>query len=84
MAALEIRVQCGDCGAFWTEIYPDGLGGDESYSSPDDPKPCACESQYELQGEARESEPARGRRNADDGTPWTHQLGYGKTKGEDG
>jgi len=42
------KVRCDDCGAIFTEIYPDGLYGDESYSDPDDPKPCDCESQYTI------------------------------------
>lgn len=40
------RVTCDECGATWTEIYPDGLDGDESHSDPFDPKPCECASQY--------------------------------------
>ena len=42
------RVKCQDCGAVFTEVYPDGLDGDESYSFHEDPKPCRCESQYDL------------------------------------
>ncbi len=47
---MEVRykVECADCGAIFTEIYPDGLAGDESYSDPLDPKPCECDSQYDL------------------------------------
>jgi hypothetical protein len=40
------RVKCLTCHAEWTEVYPNGLGGDESYSDPNDPKPCECPSQY--------------------------------------
>lgn len=43
-----LRVRCDDCAAEWTEIYPEGLAGDESYSAHDDPKPCDCDSQYEI------------------------------------
>ena len=43
------HVRC-ECGALHTEVYPDGLSGDESYSDPTDPKECDCEApQYELQ-----------------------------------
>jgi hypothetical protein len=42
------KVECEDCGARFTEVYPDGLDGDESYSAHDDPKPCDCDSQYAL------------------------------------
>lgn len=42
------KVKCNDCGAVFTEIYPDGLHGDESYSDPNDPKPCGCPSQYTI------------------------------------
>ena len=42
------KVECMDCGAQFTEIYPDGLEGSESYSDPADPKPCDCESSYFL------------------------------------
>lgn len=42
------KVCCDDCGATFTEVYPDGLDGDESYSDPADPKPCDCQSQYTL------------------------------------
>lgn len=42
------RVRC-ECGAEHTEVYPEGLNGDHSYSDPDDPKRCECEEpQYEL------------------------------------
>ena len=43
------KVRCDDCGAVFTEIYPDGLcDSDESYSDPNDPKSCDCDSQYTL------------------------------------
>lgn len=41
------KVRCLNCGAEWTEILPEGEESTESYSSPEDPKPCDCESQYE-------------------------------------
>ena len=47
------KVRCDDCGATFTEVYPDGLNGEESYSAPDDPKPCKCESQYTLVEDTR-------------------------------
>jgi hypothetical protein len=41
------RVRC-ECGAEHTEIYPDGLDGDQSLSDFEDPKRCDCEEpQYE-------------------------------------
>lgn len=42
------RVKCNNCGGIFTEIYPEGLDGNESYSDPDDPKTCNCNSQYTL------------------------------------
>lgn len=42
------KVECEDCGAVFTEVYPDGLSGDESWADPDDPKPCDHDSQYAL------------------------------------
>lgn len=41
-------VRCDDCGKTFTEIYPEGLNGNESYSDEDDPKLCECDSQYTL------------------------------------
>ena len=44
----KIKMRCCDCGAEWTEIYPVGLeDSTESYSDPDDPKPCDCQSQFQ-------------------------------------
>lgn len=43
------KVECDECGSIHTEVYPDGLEGDESYSHPMDPKTCDCpEPQYTL------------------------------------
>jgi len=42
------KVKC-ECGSVHTEVYPEGLEGDESYSDIDDPKSCDCkEPQYQL------------------------------------
>lgn len=42
------KARCKDCGAEFTEVYPDGLDGQESFSDPEDPKLCDCDSQYTL------------------------------------
>ena len=42
------KVKCLDCGAIFTEEYPEGLSGDYSYSDIEDSNPCQCQSQYEL------------------------------------
>jgi hypothetical protein len=42
------KVRCDDCGSMFTEIYPKGLNGGESYSDPNHPKTCDCESQYTI------------------------------------
>lgn len=43
------KVRCLDCGAMWTEVYPDGVDeSTESFSDLNDPKPCKCKSQYEF------------------------------------
>lgn len=46
------RVSCNDCGSKFTEIYPEGLNGSESYSDPNDPKTCNCISHYTILEEA--------------------------------
>lgn len=45
---VKAKVRCVECGALFTEIYPEGFDSDESYSDPEDPKPCQCNSQYEI------------------------------------
>lgn len=42
------KVKCLECGKEFTEVYPDGLDGDYSFSDIDNPKTCKCESQYKL------------------------------------
>ena len=49
MAEERWRVRCLEGGEEFTEVYPDGLeDSEESWSDPDDPKPCRHTSQYEL------------------------------------
>jgi hypothetical protein len=42
------KIHCDDCGAEFTEIYPDGLDGEASHSGPNDPKRRGCASQYAI------------------------------------
>jgi len=43
------KVRCMECGEEFTEIYPEGLDeSEESWSDPEDPKPCSHMAQYEL------------------------------------
>ena len=49
MNGQHVKVRCMDCGAEWTEVYPDGIDNStESFSSNADPKPCDCQSQYDV------------------------------------